>query len=122
MVEINYDNRYFQLGAIYGPNPDTPSFMEDLFDRVTLNQIPECVLCGDWNVTQDHNKDNYNYVTTRNENARKKLKEIKTDWELIDPVDFFNIDRPHTTYEQASIDANRVVPLARLDYFWFHQS
>ena len=117
ILEINFDNRYFQLAAIYGPNKDSPGFFEDLFERISLNLMPEFVVVGDWNVTQCHEKDNINYADVRNDRARKKLNEIIKELELIDPVIHYKIERPHTTYEEASRDTNRVVKLSRLDFF-----
>ena len=93
ILEINYDNRYFQLAAIYGPNRDSPVFFEELFERITLNLMPEFIVTGDWNVTQCHEKDNINYVDVRNDRARQKLNEIIKELELIDPVIHYNVER-----------------------------
>ena len=65
-------NNEFLLCCIYGPNDDSPTFFENLFDKIQGFGVSECIICGDFNVTLRHNIDNLNYVTSRNNKARQQ--------------------------------------------------
>ena len=43
------------------------------------------LFCGDWNVVQNKSDDTYNVIHNRNQNARKKIEELKETFELLDP-------------------------------------
>jgi hypothetical protein len=40
------------------------------------------LFCGDWNVVQNKSDDTYNVIHDRNQNARKKIEELKETFEL----------------------------------------
>jgi hypothetical protein len=43
------------------------------------------LFCGDWNVVQNKSDDTCNVIHDRNQNARKKIEELKETFELLDP-------------------------------------
>jgi hypothetical protein len=45
------------------------------------------LFCGDWDVAQNKSDDTYNVIHDRNQNARKKMEELKETFELLDPLD-----------------------------------
>jgi hypothetical protein len=42
------------------------------------------LFCGDWNVVQNKSDDTYNVIHDRNQNARKKIEELKETFELLE--------------------------------------
>ena len=43
------------------------------------------LFCGDWNVVQNKSDDTYKVIHDRNQNARKKIEELKETFKLLDP-------------------------------------
>jgi hypothetical protein len=41
------------------------------------------LFCGDWNVVQNKSDDTYKVIHDRNQNARKKIEELKETFELL---------------------------------------
>ena len=115
IVEVKYDNETFKLVALYGPSDaDRPMFFENMFDQIMINDnASKFIIVGDWNVTLNYELDNYNYVEDRYPNSRIIINRVKDDWGLIDPVDFFEVSRPHMTYKSWGINGQT----SRLDFF-----
>ena len=114
ILNISYDNENFQLVAIYGPSEaDRPMFFDSMFEQVTNGANSKFLIVGDWNATQNFELDNYGYTEDRYPNSRIVINNVKRDWGLHDPVELFNISRPHTTYTNLSISGQR----SRLDYY-----
>ena len=114
ILNISYDNESFQLVAIYGPSEaDRPMFFDSMFDQITNGANSKFLIVGDWNATQNFELDNYGYSEDRYPNSRIVINKVKKDWGLHDPVELFNISRPHTTYNNLSINGQK----SRLDYY-----
>ena len=77
-LECTFEDKKFVLAGIYGPNTDTPSFFNDLYDLVNSYNLDSHLICGDFNVTLNHEIDNRNYVQPRNTMSRQALKELMT--------------------------------------------
>ena len=58
-----------------GPNDDSASFFDAIFDYVEQWNISKCIITGDFNVTLNHELDNYKYAQPRNNRARNQLNE-----------------------------------------------
>ena len=82
--KVTYADHTILLCGIYGPNEDSPEFYE--FIERKLAQYTECnvILCGDFNVTQNHELDNENYAGERNRRARAKIHDMMNSQELVD--------------------------------------
>ena len=83
-LKCAYDDHTFMLGVIYGPNEDSPMFFQDLFNFYQQSGVPECIITGDFNVTLNHEDDNYGYVAPRNVNARTELNKLNNDMGFVD--------------------------------------
>ena len=89
MIVLNceYENSTITLGCIYGPNNDNPDFYEEvLFPSVGRLQENSSftIIGGDWNITLDQNLDTYGYNTVNNINAKEKVLEKISDYNLVD--------------------------------------
>ena len=115
IIEIKYDNEIFKLVSLYGPSEaDRPMFFENMFDQITMDDnASKFIIVGDWNVTLNYELDNYNYIEDRYPNSRVVINKVKDDWGLVDPVEFFEVERPHMTYKSWGINGQT----SRLDFF-----
>ena len=86
IIDITVDNHRFTLINLYGPNDDSPMFFNNIMSKAqSVNSNNPYILCGDFNVVQDYNLDNYNYKKENNKNAHNTVLEIKQNFNLIDP-------------------------------------
>ena len=69
---------------IYGPNEDSPLFFQELFNFYQQSGVAECIITGDFNVTLNHEDDNYGYAAPRNVNARIELNKLINDMGFVD--------------------------------------
>ena len=70
------------------------------------------LFCGDWNVVQNKSDDTYNVIQDRNQNARKKIEELKETFELLDPWrTCYPVDKKFTWRQTSPIKQSRI------DYF-----
>ena len=70
------------------------------------------LFCGDWNVVQNKSDNTYNVIHDRNQNARKKIEELKETFELLDPWrTCYPVDKKFTWHQTSPIKQSRI------DYF-----
>ncbi len=100
------------LITIYGPNTDKPEFFENIINIVEDFESASIIICGDWNTVQDQNLDTKYYVRENNKRAKYKIKNMKEQFELIDPWRQYNPDKKQYTWFQRN-----PMKMSRLDYF-----
>ena len=84
ILELTIHNKTFCLCVLYGPNADTPGFYAGLKNKLlSLDGIP-LIICGDWNMVLDYNKDTHGYVRENNTRARKEVQSMINTLELVD--------------------------------------
>jgi len=111
-LDINVYGMNITLICLYGPNDDKPEFYEEI-ERVVNNYAnPHCVICGDFNLVQDPDKDTFNYINVNNPRARAKILNLMESFDLCDPWRISNPEKKRFTWR-------RVNPIkqARLDFF-----
>ena len=69
---------------VYGPNTDTPTFFEKIFEYISNSNTTDNIIVGDFNVTLDTQLDNLNYIHEQNRNARKRLNELMDEYGFCD--------------------------------------
>ena len=100
------------LCGVYGPNEDSPQFFRMLEAQLELQTESDILICGDFNVTINHQRDNINYQRPRNNRARVELVEIMNRQEIVDVFRVIHGEVKKYSWE------NDVGPQrARLDYF-----
>lgn len=83
-VKCEYEGREFLLCVLYGPSEDDPYFFQNLFDYYSQSGISDVILCGDFNVTLDHTKDNRGYAQPRGVRSRETLNSLMNETGIID--------------------------------------
>ena len=113
VVEIEVCNKMkITLVNIYGPNKDEPSFFENIHDTLCDFDNDFVLVCGDWNLTQDYDKDCFNYVSHNYPNSRSVVEKLKENFNLVDPWRIFYPDKRIFTWHRTN-----PVKQARLDFF-----
>ena len=111
-LEIEYDHKKFLLTAIYGPNTDRPDFFENLFELNNQVNCPMQIIGGDFNVTLNHEIDNFDYIAPRNVNSRRILNNLLSNFSFFDVFRNFFPDKKHFTWKKPGSSKR-----ARLDMF-----
>ena len=110
--KVTYADHTILLCGLYGPNEDSPEFFEYLEAKLAYHTESNVIVCGDFNVTQNHEIDNENYANERNRRARTKIHELMNNQELVDIYRDLNGDiRRYTWFSDGGNQR------ARLDYF-----
>jgi len=112
-IEITIENRYtITLISIYEPNKDSPDFFRIIQNIINEFESEFIIICGDWNLVQDFDKDCLNYATLNNPKSKEIVKKLKEDFNLVDPWRIQNPDTKRYTWFRSS-----PVKKARLDFF-----
>ena len=111
-VILKLGDQTIHLINIYAPNKDTPDFFKCLREKIENSTCDYCIICGDFNLVIDPNKDSYNYKHINNPQARNCLIESMNAIGLKDAFRFFNEDVRRYTWHKKN-----PVRHARLDYF-----
>ena len=97
---------------IYAPNKDSPDFFTSIREKVENSNSDYCIICGDFNLVIDPNKDSYNYKHINNPQARNYLIDSMNTFGLKDAFRVLNGDARHYTWHKKNPTRH-----ARLDYF-----
>ena len=73
MMECKIYNRRINIMGIYGPNTDSPTFYERIFDIILSNDPQHFLIAGDFNIAQNQDIDTKNYVNVNNPRAKEVL-------------------------------------------------
>ena len=112
ILDISLLNKRITLINIYGPNRDQPGFYEALRSDINTLGNKYIILAGDFNLVMSPEKDTYSYVTINNPNAREKVLDIVSEYNLIDIWREFNKEKRRYTWRTKSRHKQ-----ARLDFF-----
>ena len=107
-----YEENSLLLCVIYGPNEDSPEFFDNIFEFYEQANISDCIITGDFNVTINHDLDNYRYVQPRNVRARECLNKWMSDLGFIDAYRCLHGDKKMFTWTKKGGPQR-----ARLDLF-----
>ena len=116
-LKCEFDNQKFLLGVLYGPNDDSPEFFENIFTHYTNSGFINCILTGDFNVTLNHDIDNYGYNSPRNPRARRSLNNLMGNYGFIDAFRCLNPNKRLFTWIRKGGPQR-----ARLDMFLLTES
>ena len=102
----------FQLINIYAPNTDTPAFFDYIKDEIESSDHEYSIICGDFNLVLNPQKDCYNYRNLNNPRARNCLIQTMDSLLLSDAFRTLNGDLIRYTWHRKN-----PIRQARLDYF-----
>ena len=97
-IHCKFEGNPLLIGLIYGPNEDSPTFFDSIFEYVEHANISDCIITGDFNFTINHELDNYNYAQPRNVRARNQLNEHIENNGFIDAFRHLNHDKKMYTW------------------------
>jgi exonuclease III len=124
LVELRIGAENIIVGAIYGPNNTDQNFFTRLKQDINILGANRLVLGGDWNATPSceevgYNIDIINMRDVPNQRHSEWIRDICTDFNLIDPFRYKYPDsREYTFIPRSILNKNR----SRIDFFMIHES
>ena len=118
ILDLNIDGKNITLVTLYGPNEDNPKFYENIKRNVTEFGNDEVIMCGDWNLCLDVEKDCENYLHINNPRARNVVLKLLNENEFKDPWRIMNENVKKFTWRRL----NPTRKQSRLDFFLVHDS
>ena len=91
-IFISCNELKINLINIYAPNRDRPEFFTKVFEAANSDGFDQVVLCGDFNLVLDPQKDNFNYKNINNPQARSKVIETMIELNMVDIFRHMNPD------------------------------
>ena len=113
ILDMEIQGREITLASIYGPNEDNPNFYENLLRNIADFENENVIVCGDWNLVLDTEKDCFNYLHVNNPRARNVVLNLMEQENFIDVWRVMNEDKKQYTWRRL----NPTKKQARLDYF-----
>ena len=85
IVHIKMFDKEFVIANIYGPNEDNPDFYVTLEEKINVyGPIDNVIICGDWNLVMDFDKDCHNYRRRNNITASDQVSDLMNNLDLCD--------------------------------------
>ena len=111
-VNLKISDVSLQLINLYGPNKDNPLFYNNISKILEVSDEMYALLCGDFNLALNPEKDILNYHNINNPNSRMLVLETIKNYSL---VDVFR--ELHTEMQRYTWRRKKPFQQARLDYF-----
>ena len=109
---LKLESMTLNLITLYAPNNDDPSFFKDINQLLTNTPADYAIICGDFNLVLNPEKDTKNYKHTNNPKARECVLSIISEHNLTDIYRDRNPDSRRFTWHK-----RRPLKQARLDFF-----
>lgn len=113
VVDLEVNERRITFITIYGPNRDNPDFYNKIQQSIDKYENQSVIIVGDWNLVMDYRLDTSGYLHRNNEEAQKRVVQLKTELTLIDPWRAQNEDTKRYTWRSAGQNLKQ----SRLDFF-----
>lgn len=84
-VDISIEKERYTLINIYGPNQDDPEFYNWIKQVIIDFNNTRCIICADFNLVLDPDKDSQNYININNPHARQRVLKLIEEMNLVDP-------------------------------------
>ena len=62
ILDMEIQGKEITIVNLYGPNEDNPQFYENIVKKISEFENENVIICGDWNLILDENKDCSNYL------------------------------------------------------------
>lgn len=73
VLDMTIEGKKITLVCLYGPNEDNPHFYENIIQKVVEFDNEEVIMCGDWNLVLNADKDYEKYFHINNPRARETV-------------------------------------------------
>ena len=113
IIDLKMNDLNLTLVVIYGPNKDEPLFYDNIKNILFENENNPVIMCGDWNLVLNFEKDTLGYIRENNIKAREKVEEIIRVFELTDTWRSQYPDLKRYTWTSAK----KPIQMSRLDFF-----
>ena len=112
ILDLTVYEQRLTLVCLYGYNTDKPELFTEILQKSAGFANTSFLFCGDWYVVQNKSDDTYNVIHDRNQNARKKIEELKETFELLYPWrSCYPVDKKFTWRQTSPTKQSRI------DYF-----
>ena len=109
-VALTHQNRSYRdsettqitLVTLYGPNKDEPQFFNHITNSVEKFNNNNIIICGDFNIALDQQKDTSNYKHKNNPKSHEALIKIMDSYELVDSFTLKNPKSKRYTWRNKS--------------------
>ena len=105
---INISNIKVNLITVYAPNQDNPDFFNKISSLAESSNTDYTLICGDFNLVLDPNKDSYNYININNPNARRKVLEVMNSLDLIDIYRYLHPSEKRFSWRKNSLETSQI--------------
>ena len=109
---LKLNSMTLSLITVYAPNNDDPAFFNELQNILENYKADYSVICGDFNLVLNPDKDTHNYKHINNPNARKTVLDMISQFDLLDIYRYQNPNKHRYTWRK-----RRPLKQARLDFF-----
>ena len=113
ILDIEIQGKDITLANIYEPNEDNPNFYEYSIKNIADFENENVIVCGDWNLILDTEKDCDNHLHINNPKARRVVLTLVEEENFVDVWRLMNEDSRKYTWRRL----NPTKKQARLDYF-----
>ena len=112
-IDISYCQRKIRIVGIYGPNKDSSSFFQNIFDLFVKDATNyDFILTGDFNTVLDYTRDTMGLNNQNNKKSHKIINDSIIEYCLSDVWHLKNPDIKRFTWH-----AKSNLKKSRLDYF-----
>ena len=115
-MDINIEGKQVTLVCLYGPNEDNPQFYKNIMQKVVEFENEQVIMCGDWNLVVNADKDYDNYLHINNPRAREVVVNLLQDDNFKDPWRIMNEEVRKYTWRRLRPTKKQ----SRLDFFLVH--
>jgi len=117
ICDIEADGKLLTLANVYAPSNDDPDFFHVFFDHLSNFRCDEIIICGDFNLVLDIEKDKKNGIARTHQNALKVVQNAIENLELCDVWKILNPESKRFTWRQRQPDIH-----CRLVFFLVSQT
>lgn len=117
ILDLEMGSLRLTLVNLYGPNRDDPRFYEEIRNKIIQIGNSSIIMCGDFNLVLDQNKDTVGYLHRNNQEAQQTVLDIKNDMGLVDPWRALHLNVRRYTWR----GVGPTLKQSRLDFFLVSQ-
>ena len=118
ILDMTIEGKKITLVCLYGSNEDNPHFYENIIRKVVEFDNEEVIMCGDWNLVLNADKDYENYLHINNPRARETVLNWLHNNNFKDPWRIMNEDVRKYTWRSLHPTKKQ----SRLDFFLVHDT
>ena len=112
-IDISIYDQRSTIVCLYGPNRDTPEFYDNVCNIIDNFENASVILCEDWNLVLDYERDTKGYLHKNNPVSRDKVLNMMEKYDIRDIWRVNNENTHRYTWKKCS----KPIKMARLYFF-----